>query len=293
LLALCETYLPNGKPAPANFRAVADKIMEEAKDYKPWFGIEQEYIISVPKGLTNKHPLGWPEGGFPLKEKKYYCGVGNGAGNGRELVELHEKMCLTAGLNIAGKNAETLPSQWEFQVGVNEGIAASDELWVARYLLARCSEMFGWDVCFEPKPVGGNWSGSGGHINFSTAKMRETGGMREIESMMPKLAAKHREHLEIYGEGNTRRLTGGFETSKIDSFTWGVGNRAASVRIPTMCAANCAGYFEDRRPAANVDPYLATAILVDTTCLASKYGSHLRFGYREFIHKLKKNQALD
>ena len=35
------------------------------------------------------------------------------------------------------------------------------------------------------------------------------------------------------------------------------------------------GYFEDRRPASNVDPYLCTAILVDTICLGSKHTDKL------------------
>jgi len=31
------------------------------------------------------------------------------------------------------------------------------------------------------------------------------------------------------------------------------------------------GYLEDRRPSSNIDPYLVSAILVDTTVLNSKY----------------------
>jgi glutamine synthetase len=53
-------------------------------------------------------------------------------------------------------------------------------------------------------------------------------------------------------------------------FSYGVGNRAASVRIPTSTAAEKKGYIEDRRPASNIDPYLVSAIIVDTTLCEGK-----------------------
>jgi len=75
----------------------------------------------------------------------------------------------------------------------------------------------------------------------------------------------------LYGEGNIKRLTGTHETSSIEKFNFGEGNRACSVRIPVPTMRNKYGYFEDRRPASNIDPYLASAIIVDTVCLESKY----------------------
>lgn len=97
--------------------------------------------------------------------------------------------------------------------------------------------------------------------------MREgTQGMKYIEDMMVKLGQKQREHMFVYGEGNEERLTGIHETSSMDTFTWGVGNRAASVRIPTSVAnKNGKGYIEDRRPASNMDPYIVCGIIADTT----------------------------
>jgi len=50
---------------------------------------------------------------------------------------------------------------------------------------------------------------------------------------MPKMAAKHKEHITLYGEGNSKRLTGKHETASIEKFSYGVGNRGCSVRIPT------------------------------------------------------------
>jgi glutamine synthetase len=44
----------------------------------------------------------------------------------------------------------------------------------------------------------------------------------------------------------------------------GVANRAASIRIPREVAAQGCGYFEDRRPASNADPYRVTGIMMET-----------------------------
>lgn len=53
---------------------------------------------------------------------------------------------------------------------------------------------------------------------------------------MPKLAKTHKECIALYdphnGEDNKHRLTGKHETSSAETFSWGVANRAASVRIP-------------------------------------------------------------
>jgi glutamine synthetase len=92
--------------------------------------------------------------------------------------------------------------------------------------------------------------------------------MEYINNMMEKFAAKHGDHIELYGDDNNKRLTGIHETSSINSFSYGVGNRAASFRIPTStAAANGKGYIEDRRPASNIDPYLVSGIMYDTAVL--------------------------
>jgi glutamine synthetase len=106
-------------------------------------------------------------------------------------------------------------------------------MWAARYLLMKCAEEYNLSVSFEPK-LFADWNGSGCHTNFSTKIMREgTGGMKYIEDMMVKMEAKHSLHLKLYGEGNEQRLTGIHETSSFSKFSYGAGNRAASVRIPS------------------------------------------------------------
>lgn len=66
----------------------------------------------------------------------------------------------------------------------------------------RVGEEFGVDVIFDPKPVMGDWNGSGGHMNMSTVGTRNDGGIDVIRSYMEKFKNKHAEHMYLYGEGN-------------------------------------------------------------------------------------------
>jgi len=275
-LVLCEAITTDGKtPATANFRHICNKIMEKAKDQKPWFGFEQEYILLKSEGVDMFWPLGFPKGGYASPQGQYYCSVGAKNSFGRTIPEAHLAACLYAGVTIAGLNGEVFPGQWEFQVGPVEGVHAPDQLWMARYILRRVAEDFGVEVTFEPKPVKGDWNGTGCHSNYSTLDTRNEGGFDVIIGMMDKLAAKHSEHILIYGKDNNLRLTGAHETSSMKKFSYNVANRGASVRIPTVTRDEKKGYFEDRRPAGNCDPYLVAGMLVDTTVNDGVLGAEL------------------
>lgn len=257
---MCECWDPDGTPNKYNYRHDAMKQIQAHGHHEPWFGLEQEYTLLD----MSDRPYGWPKNGFPGPQGPYYCGVGTGRVFCRDIVEAHYKACMYAGILISGTNAEVMPAQWEFQVGPCPGKDMGDHLWVARFLLHRIAEEFGAKISFHPKPIPGDWNGAGLHSNFSTKEMRVEGGMKHIEAAIKKLEGRHKEHIAVYGEDNTLRLTGRHETGSIDSFTYGIANRGCSIRIPRECGHKGYGYFEDRRPASNADPYRIVAIMLET-----------------------------
>jgi glutamine synthetase len=245
LLVLCETYDSEGNPLKGNYRTEANKIFDSNLEEIPWFGLEQEYFIYFKDHLHTG--------------MRHYCST-NTRSVTRKIVEEHLNACLNAGVKISGLNAEVAPNQWEFQIGPCEGITAADHLIVARYLLEKICEKHDAYVDYSPKP-NSVWNGSGCHINFSTENSRGPDGMEYLKKYIVSLEKEHKNTLTHYGENNHLRLTGDHETSHIDIFSSGIGTRNTSVRIPTQVAKDGSGYLEDRRPAANIDPYYATSAL--------------------------------
>jgi glutamine synthetase len=293
-LVLCETYDKDGTtPHATNARVRCAQTEAACSTDEPLFGIEQEYILfSKAKDV----PYQWATAGDPGcgGQGPYYCGVGGDRCFGRNIVDQHLEACLEAGIEIVGTNAEVTASQWEFQIGPLPATQVSDQLWMARYILQRITEEHGCCATFHPKPMR-TWNGSGGHTNFSTAKMRGSpestdkmrgspestdkmrgspestdkmrGAMDAIMDACARLTAKHAEHMAVYGEFNDARMTGLHETSSMHECTWGVSDRGRSIRIPRHVANRGYGYLEDRRPAANLDPYLVTERIMRTCCL--------------------------
>ena len=261
IITLCEVMEANGDVHPSNTRAVLREIAAKHKKAEAWFGIEQEYTM-----FKDSRPLGFPATGFPRPQGPYYCGVAADNIVGRELAEKHMNACIAAGITLSGINAEVMPGQWEFQVGPVGPLAVADQLWIARWLLHRLGEEFGITISLAPKPVAGDWNGAGAHTNFSTKAMRAPGGITAVNAACEKLKKKHAQHIAVYGANNELRLTGKHETCSINDFRYGVSDRGASIRIPMATANAKSGYLEDRRPAANMDPYQVCAALLATIC---------------------------
>lgn len=269
-LVMCEVMNADGSVHESNSRAQLRAVLDAGADKEdPWFGFEQEYTM-----FRERTPLGWPEYGFPGPQGPYYCGVGADEVFGREVAEAHAELCLDAGLMYYGLNAEVMPGQWEFQTGFrgdeNEPASAlkiCDQTWIARWLLYRVGEEFGVHISTDNKPVKGDWNGAGMHTNVSTVSTRDKSkGKAAIDAAVKALGERHQEHIRLYGAGLAERLTGLHETCDINTFKAGTADRGCSIRIPAPVAEKGYGYFEDRRPGANADPYLVAARIATTIC---------------------------
>ncbi len=269
-LVMTEVYTPDGQPHESNSRAQLRAVLDAgAAEQDPWAGFEQEYTF-----FKDGRPLGWPEKGYPAPQGPYYCGVGADEVFGREIVEEHAQACLDIDLLFYGINAEVMPGQWEFQIGYRgdakesaDVLTASDHVWYARWLLYRISEDYGINASITNKPMHGDWNGAGMHVNFSTRDTRDKAkGKEAIDAAVDALSKKHKEHIVLYGAQLDERLTGDHETCDINTFKAGTADRGCSIRIPQLVAQKGYGYFEDRRPGANSDPYLVSARISATVC---------------------------
>jgi len=270
-LVLCEVFNLDGTPHQTNSRNKMTQLVQKFSNEETMWGWEQEYFIY--DSLTKK-PLGWPIDGFPKPQGPYYCSVGGDKVSGREFVEEHAFHCEKIGLQISGINAEVALGQWEYQIGPVDAIDGSDQLWISRYILNRLTEKYGYYVELDPKPyLGNDWNGSGMHVNFSTKQMREDLKRKKalVIEACQKLSKKVEEHIQVYGPNNHNRLTGHNETCSINEFRFGIGDRTASIRIPSSIEdKNTPGYLEDRRPASNANPYEIVYRMIKTVCKSDK-----------------------
>lgn len=248
-ILLCETYenVTKNSPHPSNKRHEAENVFKKLKHSSdPWFGYEMEFFIVNNNDNCNN-----------TSNRPFYCTVGDKL---RNIIEEFVELCHHYDVNLVGTNSEVAPDQWEYQI-FGHGIHAVDDVIVSKYLLELVSAKHDYHICWHPKPFS-NFNGSGMHVNFSTNDMRhKKTGMIHIENAINKLGETHLEDIKNYGVDNHLRLTGCNETAKYDNFSWGISSREVSIRVNAETAFNGGGYFEDRRPASNADPYVVARIL--------------------------------
>ena len=230
---------------------------------KLMFGFEQEFFIEE-----------WmPDSSEKFEsESNSYCRVGTtNSGKYRDLLHKILRNCIISGLKVTGSNLEVIKGQLEVQV-CDYGLDACDSLLLTRYIICRTAESLGLTVNFNPSPPNPNCGGSGCHINFSTLKMRDCMNNPYDTNVFTRITNQYLERLKethslaldngYYGTVKDR-LTGRNETSQMDTFNWSTSNRSASVRIPKEPQLTKTFLLEDRRPSSDINPYLATMIIID------------------------------
>ena len=246
-IVLCEALDSKGSPLLSNTRA--DLRYESDKDDNDiWVGVEQEFTIkTTSNGPFDPNNCVYPGNG--------YCRSYSVAEN---IIIRHMKVCLGYGIQYAGFNSEVTQGQWEFQIGPDSPLKVADDLIVARHLLIRAFAYSNISITFHPKPFK-EFNGAGCHINISTEGTRDkTSDPKDIAWMLEPF---HEDFIEnAYGDDNEFRMTGTHETSDIDVFSIGVGSRNTSIRLPN---GDSEVYIEDRRPAANIDPYKAFSYIME------------------------------
>lgn len=264
-IILCATYTTDNKPLKNNYYHSAKELFDEKPEEHPWYGLEQEYFMISNADKSNKvnNVIGYDSS---YNEGIYYCSPLQQHQTCVKISEEHLMACYEAEINISGINAEVSPGQFEFQIGPCEGINAGNHMMVARYLLEKIAIKYDVGISYNPK-IHPRLSGSGCHTNFSTKSMREENGLTHIMDAIKRLELNHSNDILNYGVNNDKRLTGACETANIKTFSHGIGTRNTSIRIGYDTFNNKMGYFEDRRPAANCDPYLVSSTIFKTCCL--------------------------
>lgn len=232
-----------------------DKITKRLQEETYMFGFEQEFfMIDIKTGL----PLGI-ECFNEIIQGDYYCGNGSYNIKQRQYINDTQDKLIKAGVNLTGFNYEVAPGQAEFQVCDYE-IDSLYQLLILRFILIRNAENYNIHISFDNViSNSNNINNTGCHINISNAKMRGNNGIKYIMECIDKLGNKtpnvKSKFNEIFGEGNTERLNGILETSKWNIYSYGYGTRHTSIRIPNQVVKDGNGYFEDRRPGGNMNPF--------------------------------------
>lgn len=270
-MLICEVITADMSPAKGNWRCWAAEVMEMYSHLDPVFGLEQEYIC------VDVH--GKPCIMSTNDQDNMYCGRGaaNMPDGLRELMGQHYAMCLSAGIKIHGMNIEQGPSQAEYQVGPCKGIDIGDHAIAARHVLHKAAENNGVCVSFNATEDGVS-HGNSMHCNFSTKHTRAEGGLKFLEKIARVLGKRQSDCLAAFGAGNEKRLNGENNAPSKDHFKFAVSDRTASVRIPRSVGIVGKGYLEDRRPAANADPYRACAAVL--LCAGEVFGKKKQQGVR-------------
>mgnify|MGYP002143891699 CR=1 FL=1 len=228
----------------------------------------------IERGLTGHAGGGTP--GLGLRDDARVAGQPVRVGGPGRLIEnpyrAVRELCLAAGINHEGINAEVAKGQWEFQIFGKGSKKAADEMWIARYLLLRLTEKYGIDIEFHCKPLGDtDWNGSGMHCHMSIWKSGEPlfadasgyAGLSQMCKWYIGGLLRHAPAILAFAAPTTnsyRRLVPGYEAPV--NLAWSLRNRSAACRIPMYSDSPKAKRVEFRCPDPSCNPYISFAAML-------------------------------
>ena len=258
-LFVCELMLDENKSHSSNERDSSIKVLENYDDVSMSFTLD--FFVTkknVPVAFLSNPP--------PSKQGIFYCGVGGDIAVGQECANDIFQNANKADLNVTQLSGGVAPSQWTIKLEGNAKVKLLDDLICLRYIIAKTAEKYGVTICFHPQLLKEEWNGSACLIEYSNEKMRNDKGCNYIRNtVINNLDKTHDEYVSKCGEDNNKRLIGTNNTSKHSEFTNGVGKYDCSVRIPKLTNVRGYGSIEDRRPGANMDPYVVVPYLLNAS----------------------------
>jgi len=258
-LFVCELMLDENKPHSSNERFNSIKTLEHYDDV--------DMSLTLDFFITKKNvPVAFLSNPVPNQQGIFFCGVGGDIAVGQECANEVLQNANKTDLNVTEMFGGVAPSQWTIKLEGNAKVKLLDDLICLRYIISRTAEKYGVTICFHPQLLKEEWSGSGCLIEYSNTRMRSDNQCNYIRNTVLKnLEKTHLEYISKCGEDNNKRLLGTNNTSKHTEFTSGVGKYDCSIRIPKLTNINGSGSIEDRRPGANMDPYVVVPYLVNSS----------------------------
>ena len=158
----------------------------------------------------------------------------------------------------------------EIEVGFQELVRAADDTLFIKYAVRNIAHQHGKSATFMPKPLYG-YPGNGMHLHQYLIKDGENifhdpngyGGMSRLSLYYIGGLLAHGASLMAFTNPSTnsyRRLVPGFEAPV--SFTFGLANRSAAIRIPSYITDPTRQRLELRTIDATCNPYLAYAAVL-------------------------------
>ena len=265
-----------GGPLGLSPRAALQKAVDawRAMGFEPMLGYEMEFYVM-------KADAAAPGGHVPLERPSHRVyGVGLGgdvyAEDGSSLMFDIFDAAEHCELDLEGVSAEFSPAQMELNMRYGLALDAADRAFISKDMVRELAHRKGFGITFMGRPVGGPFTGSGLHINFSLAPIGGTGNAFDdptAEHGLSTLARQCLGGLIAHHEGialmsaptvnSYKRLLPGIIAGYWAN--WGLDNRISTYRVPGERGA--ATRIENRMPCGSANVYLAAAVMLEAARL--------------------------